>query len=81
MSPRTLKARNPIRVRQFVLQKDSYIGTGCRTQQIAVMMIIILMQHAAQKLEKKAEEWVDNFVVQAAKKMANLMKEMDKYTM
>ena len=45
------------------------------------MMIIIPMQHAAQKLEKKAEEWVDNFVVQAAKKMANLMKEMDKYTM
>lgn len=38
-----------------------------------------MQQYAAQQLEKKAEEWEDNYIVQAVKRMANLMKEMDKY--
>ena len=38
------------------------------------------MQYAAQQLEKKAEEWEENYILQAAKRLANLMSKMDKYT-
>lgn len=37
-------------------------------------------QHAADQLNKDAEQWEDNIMVVAAKRMAGLMKKMANYT-